>query len=150
MTLYKTIYKDTYSKHIQWLTYTPLYPLLSALPLPYWNIKQIRFSDDGILKTCSIIPPIVPLSCPVPMCPLVHPSSPVQSSALGNSQESSDFPEDRSPKGKSDDLTEFCGQIFQTIPEDFPLLSDFWIETVKIMRPRIAPRVNTELILVLL
>ena len=41
--------------------------------------------------------------------------------ALGNSRESLDFPEGRSPEGKSDDVMEFQWANFSDNPEDFPL-----------------------------
>ena len=52
--------------------------------------------------------------------------------ALGNSRESSDFPE-----GKSDDSRKFGGQIFQTTLRTFHCFSDFRIKKVKILRPRL-------------
>ena len=61
--------------------------------------------------------------------------------ALGNSRESSDFPDGRSPKGESSDPRELPWAIFF---KTFHCLSDFLIKKVKIMRPRLAPGVDTE------
>ena len=54
------------------------------------------------------------------------------------------FPRGGAPRESLMTKVKSSGQIFQTIPEDFHCVSDFRIKTLKIMRPRLDPRVNTQ------
>ena len=70
--------------------------------------------------------------------------------ALGNSRESLDFPEGRSPEGKSDDVMEFQWANFSDNPEDFPLFFRLLDYKSEDYGAQTYPRVNTEHIPVLL
>ena len=71
-------------------------------------------------------------------------SSCLKKVALRNSQGSSDFLEERSPKGKSDVPREFLWAIFYTTTEDIPLFVRLLDLNGELYRAQSNPRFNSE------
>ena len=66
--------------------------------------------------------------------------------SLRGSESNQTFPRGAAPTESLINQGTSCGQILQTNPEDFPMFFDFRIQTVKIMRLRVALRLTLNII----